>query len=950
MNLPCRSLLSIFILCAAATLGPAQQTSTRTPVLSPPLVFSSSQVKYGLYQNYLHRYLDRPLLMDRSTRGREVLTEASFHKIMGHAKMYGLDGLSILIGTPGMVDRYERALKAADSSGRDDFVIMPRLGTSRDITYLDRTLKAALASSHSLRVNGKLLCGGYSTGLPPADVAVMLKDLRAIHGDSFLFCPDLGRAWGSAMEERRTTGKIDPATIDGVRATLRSYLDVCDGMFLSPSMLRAPDRTLDIAFYRGTVLPVITGVMSEAPHRGKFLGLAADTGYFNFMTGSTLDESGTKTLRQSFEAAMSAPADFIDMPEWDELNEHTCIQPTITNSFSTQRIIKYYTSVLRKQAPQPNAGDDVTIPNLVVSYRKALTLGEPLQIELLNVPDGTQQKPYRVQVTLLNAAGEVVKALPAVELAPDKLMDATPAIPSETLPGTLILRPRVTVTTAEGREVRFDDGLMHVTLRPTDNFDYKWVRQPLRDIIRPTTARFEVKPYGDGTACRVSGALACGEPLAFLEVVENGDEVHGVDVTNEYPDREQFMLLDITMRAMRDHRPFTARIELENTQPKFHTQTDGRYYFNRGNALDINNFSLSVWPRGGMVSFPRADADKAVLVITSNLFNHRVPVAKVLRLGRHSETLDDGITVTLEDFRREPDITPHIGKSSADFHFTMRPRRPNSLVWMRGLTQSGKIYRSAPVLLGALPQGQPTPLDIFSDTNDRPCQVSVDSATIPDLKYEFNPENGSLLYTAAGQSFWGQLGGRGIDATGVGGGEAGGMGDPYRSGGAYPKNAKQSAPRYVTEDGRQVLQFDGVGNYVVFPREMTPRRGSWTLEFELKPTSAKKQVLFSHHGHYTGSVTVYLENGVISSEYSDRYLTTTQQRPGLKLPLNEWSTVRISYNLSAMTYTVNGQTSKPLPAPGPGLYLGASVFGGLGDGMEYFEGGLRSLRMVHRAL
>ncbi|MGE5530809.1 MAG: hypothetical protein ACM3VW_01660, partial [Bacteroidota bacterium] len=782
MNVACRSSLTVLIICAAATIGLAQQTGTRGPVLSPPLVFSSSQVKYGLYQNYLHRYLDRPLLMDRSTRGKEVLTDASFHKIMGHAKMYGLDGLSILIGSPGMVDRYERALKAADSSGRDDFVIMPRIGTSRDITYLDRTLKSALASPHSLKVNGKLLCGGYSTGLPPADIAVMLKDLRAIHGDSFLFCPDLGRSWGNAMEERRTTGQIKPATMEGVRADLRSYLDVCDGMFLSPGMFRSPDRTLDIAFYRGTVLPTIVGVMSEAPYRNKFLGLAAVTGYFNFMTGSTLEENGTKTLRQSFEAAMGAPADFIDMPEWDELNEHTCIEPTITNSFSTQRIIKYYTSVLHKQAPQPNAGDDVTIPNLVVSYRKALTLGEPLQIELLNVPDGTQQKPYRVQVSLLGLDGRVVKALPAVELAPDKLADVTPVIPSEAMAGTLVLRPCVTVTTPDGREMRFDDGLMHVTLRPTDNFDYKWVRQPLRDIIRPTSARFAVKPVGDGSTYRVSGALSCREPLAFLEVVENGDEVYGVDVSNEYPGREQSMLLDVTMRAMRDHRPFTAHVALENTQPTFHVPTDGRYYFNRGNALDINNFSLSVWPRGGMVSFPRADADKAVLVITSNVFNYRVPVAKVLRLGRYSETLEDGITVTLEDFRREPDITPHIGKPSADFDFTMRPRRPNSLVWMRGITESGHIYRSAPVLLAGSPKGQPVDLDIFSDTSDRPCQVTVDSATVPDLKYEFNPEDGSILYTGAGQSFWGELGGREIDATGVGGGEAGGMGDPYRSG------------------------------------------------------------------------------------------------------------------------------------------------------------------------
>lgn len=944
-----RRLMLVGVSLVAASVVLAQAPLARQRVLNPPLVFSSSQVKYGLYQNYLHRYLDRPLLMDRATRGKDVLTEASFHKIMGHAKLYGLDGLSILIGTPGMVDRYEKALKAADSSGRDDFFIMPRLGTSKDLTYLDRTLKAALASPHTLRVKGKVLCGGYSTGLAPADVATMLKGLRDIHGDSFLFCPDLGRAWGEAMEEQRTAGKVSAETTERARAVLRSYLDVCDGMFLSPGMFRARNRTLDIEFYRGYVLPTITSVMAEAPYQGKYLGLAAVTGYFNFMSGSTLDEDGTRTLRRSFEAAMEAPADFIDMPEWDELNEHTCIEPTITNSFSTQRIIKYYASVLRGQKPAPNAGDDVNVPNLVVSYRKALTLGEPLKIELLNVPDGTQQKPYKVQVSLLDITGKTVKALPAVQLAPDKLVDATPLVPSETLAGSLLLRPHVTVTTADGREMRFEDGLMHITLRPTDNFDYKWVRQSLRDIILPTAAEFDVNPASDGTA-RISGKLACKEPLAFLEVLENGDEVHGVDVSNEYPaDQDKTLLLQVIIRAMRDYRPFSAKITVEGAEPKFYAETDGRYLFNRGNALEINRSSLGVWPRGGMLSIPRADLDKATVVIESDVFRYRVPVAKVLRHGVYSETLDGGITVTMEDYHRLPDITPHIAQPSAAFDFTMRPRRQNSVVWMRGITESGKIYRSAPVLLNPSPKGEPVQLDVFSDTEDRATKATIDGGAIPDLRYEFDPENGSILYTASGRSFWGHLGGYEINATGVGGGEAGGMGDPYRSGEAYPKQARNTAPRYVDEGGRQCLQFDGIGNYIVFPREMTPRRGSWTLEFEVKPTSAKKQVLFSHHGHYTGSVTIYLEDGEISSEYSDRYLNTTQQRPGLKLPLGEWSTVRISYNLSTMTYTVNGVSSKALPAPGPGLYLGTSVFGGLGNGTEYFEGSLRALRMVHRA-
>ncbi|NUP99277.1 MAG: hypothetical protein HUU35_05415, partial [Armatimonadetes bacterium] len=911
-------------------------------------VFASSQVKYGLYQNYLHRYLDRPLLMDRATRGPGVLTEASFHKIIGHTRLYGLDGLSILIGTAGMVDRYERALAAADSSGQASFVVMPRLGVSRDITWLDRTLKAALASPHTFRVGGKVLCGGYSSDrLPPAEIAAMLKDLRAIHGDTFLFCGEFDRPFGLAFEEHRRQGQVSAATTEQVRATLRSYLEVADGLFLFPSMYRTPERRFDADFYRNYTIPVVRGILAEEPYREKYLGAGAVTGYFNFMTGSTLSEDGTKTLRRSFEAAVSASPDFIDLPEWDELNEHTCLEPTITNSFSTQRIIKYYQHVQSAEPPQPNPGDDLTIPNLVVSYRKALTLGEKLEIELLNVPDG-QGQPYRVQVALLDPAGQTVCELPAEDLAADVLADVTWSVATETLAGHLLLRPRVSVTTAAGPRRTFDEGLMHVTLRPTANYDYKWVRQPLRDVCRPSQAVFEAQSEGNG-AYRLSGRYAGDEPLAFLEVLENGDEVYGVDVSNEYPDRRDTLLLDVTMRAMREHRPFQGKLSIEGATATIHTPTDGRYYFNRGNALEIN-FWLNVWPRGGLLSLPRTAAEGATLVLDFNLFKHRIPVAKVLPHGVYSETLPDGITITLEDYRRLPDVTPHVGRPEASFDFRLTPRQADSVLWMRAITQSGRLYRSAPLRLAPSVSGRAVSLDVFSETAGRPTKVQVEEASIPSLEYRLEPANGSLFITASGRTFWGHLGGREIDATGVGGGEAGGMGDPFRSGEAYPKEARHTAPRYVVENGRPCLEFDGLGNYVVFPREVTPRRGAWTLDLEILPTSPKKQVLFCHHGHYRGSVCIYLENGEIHSDYTDHMLTTTVQRPGLKLPLGEWSQVRVSYNLATITYTVNGRQSEPLPAPGPGLYLGSSVFGGLGSGGEYFQGRLRALRMVHRAL
>jgi len=118
---------------------------------------------------------------------------------------------------------------------------------------------------------------------------------------------------------------------------------------------------------------------------------------------------------------------------------------------------------------------------------------------------------------------------------------------------------------------------------------------------------------------------------------------------------------------------------------------------------------------------------------------------------------------------------------------------------------------------------------------------------------------------------------------------------------------------------------------------------------QIKPTTLKKQILWRHHGHYIGSVTVYLENGKLWSTYTDDQTVSTVQRSGLALPMGEWSDVTVSYDLETIVFRVNDQTSEPQPAPGPGLYIGTSVFGGHGAGEQYFEGYLRALRVLHRA-
>ena len=111
-------------------------------------------------------------------------------------------------------------------------------------------------------------------------------------------------------------------------------------------------------FYRNILLPVLASVCNEPKYQGKYLGVSAAQGYFyrKNATGSQSEE-GTLTLRRSLEAALAVEPDFILMPEWNEANENTHIQPTLYNSRAMGRIINHFrgkTETLDTDPVQPD--------------------------------------------------------------------------------------------------------------------------------------------------------------------------------------------------------------------------------------------------------------------------------------------------------------------------------------------------------------------------------------------------------------------------------------------------------------------------------------------------------------------------------------------------------------------------------------------------------------------
>lgn len=303
----------------------------------------------------------------------------------------------------------------------------------------------------------------------------------------------------------------------------------------------------------------------------------------------------------------------------------------------------------------------------------------------------------------------------------------------------------------------------------------------------------------------------------------------------------------------------------------------------------------------------------------------------------------------------------HLNRREAHFTATVKPDISTSVFHMQVVTKPGKLYRSRPVLVDASEDTELVELPVYSDSLGKDVAVEVARRRIPEINYDLVDDRGTVLFTSAGRTFWGHLGGY-TDAVTHRGGTDGLDGLPFVRRFNYPDNAKTFTPQWVTEGGSPCLRFDGRGTFISFPQGTLPRRGCFTLSFEIKPTGDinKPQVLFAHHGSYIGSLTVQLAEGKLAGSFVNEQGKRSQFEPELRMQKDEWHRVRVSYNLREIRFQLDDQKSELFECHGPGLYDTPSVFGGMGkaegtDGasganLGWFEGDLRALSVQHQVV
>ena len=482
-----------------AAIVPGLNAAERTSVTKRTLVLSRSQMKYGLDDNYLRRWVDRPLLIDPALRVKErksAMTLPSYRRILKTVASYGLDGLAFFPETSGRMGAFEYT----DELAVPGISLLPEFIATESLDRKREVLQAAFACRSCVRIDGKILISSYrADSLEAKQWKRLLDALREEFGDVLLFLPAIsrpcGEGWNAWIDRFDSKQGISGSDRERLRQYLRTYAVATDGLYLASVASIKKNRRLHHRFYREFLAPVFRDVLAEPDMSGKILGLSACVAHINCTRlGYTLSDDGTRTLRNSFEAALSVRPDVIIIPEWDEQNENTSLRPTVDNSFSSRRIVRHYMQRIKGEIPTPIPGDDTSQPNIILSYRKILTLGEEMRFEMLNVPDTDSHQEYSLQLMLRSLEGEVVYRFPQRTFSRGELYDFTEVVPSEALASHSVLVPALEVH-CRGEKRLVDRGWRPIQLRSTWNWDYKWGQT--------AAARLGPDP-GDRTRCGAS--------------------------------------------------------------------------------------------------------------------------------------------------------------------------------------------------------------------------------------------------------------------------------------------------------------------------------------------------------------------------------------------------------------------------------------------------------------
>ena len=915
-------------------------------------IFSRAQFKYTLNaDDHLNRYVDRPLFLTPAHDDPET----HFRHAVELSEQYGLDGLAFFPANGASRASYDFAQKLKDHP----FRLLTEIYPSKDQTA---HIAQAIQLPNSMRIDGKVLISSYNARSAKREGwQKIVADLQGKFPAQTLIIPDMNNFGGiglSAWITKFNEGSITKTDIENAKEDVRAWLRTSDGIYYSSGeILRQNDRTFHKEFYEKFIIRLYKSVLAEEEFQGKYLGLVGKLGHENHTRmGYTLSSNGTRTLRNSMDAALAAQPDYINLPEWDELNESTCLMPTVFDGRTTMRIMRFYTAKSKNTPLTPIAGDDISIPNLILSYRKLLVAGELIQLELVNVPDSDASTAYTASVRLKDLQGNTVYESEKFAFTRDTLQEHRVILPSESLLAHQLLLPELEVIEGE-KTSRFSEGLQALHLRATWNWDYKWVKHSIRELLNVKEATFSLTPVPGEDTLQAVASIEAEEPLAVFELLENDNPIylHAKENGDQWRENDQHVVLSFTWKSEQGWgKPLLLKgsIALKGATGQWMRMSHPGENGVDESAIQGQTFVLdgqrsNIWQRRVLLSIPREQVKDAVLTVQlGEQKPEELHVQDLLEKDAYGVAGEKSLNLVISRFLRQLHYPQPLDTDKASFSVRVWPESPSAVYHVRAIGKSGKIYRSEPISLLS-PSEDTKQIAFFSDSTGKQGIAEVASARVPDIQYEFSPKHGDLLTTKAGRVFWGVLGSFTTLITERG--ASPGDGSTFLEAGFdYPESAPKWTP--LTEGG-YALQFNGNGSFITFPQGTIPRRGGYRIEMEISCNeSTGKLPLIANYSSRFGTLAVFLEEGELKADYLPdlqnlRLIPINNIASGIKVPANEWTKVTIIYDQQTLTLEAGGKTFTH-PVRGPGAHDVVSAFGYYQK--NWFKGKIKSLRITHK--
>ena len=916
-------------------------------------LFVRAQLKYGINRDdFIHHWYDRPLLQDSSlgqrqdteTETRAWLNPGAWAKTVEMGRLGKQTGFAVFTFTANR----EEVIPLSVKPGMESTILVELArGCSMD-TCLSRAGQA-LEMPNSYRLGGKVVITSYpSVGekdLP--HYAELKRRLVEKFGDRFLVMP----YFNLFADESRTRTPVTAEKLRRVRERLERALRVLDGLCYNGRESYF-NRRYDPWLFDNVITPVVHGVFAEDEFRNKYLGCWATPGHENsYRWNYGLDSTGTRMLRDTLSSIVKLAPDFVIGCEWDEENENTCFRPMVAHGFTHQRLMRHFADTVNGRALDVFPGDDTSVPNLVLSYRKEIMAGEPLEVEVLNIPDGTfAGGRFKVSFAWKTPDGRIARAFPPQTLSADRLeavwfnADASALIENPALVASL------SVTTPDGRERTYADGFWPVGVRPSRCIEYKWAKQPLRELPGGVSGGISLGGTDEEGAFEVKGRISGPRRFRSIAVLDETDTVYmydGQPVRDADVVRVRLAFQGYAFNGK--NRDLKGRIALSgapNAKLSI-SRTRGNIGI-KGTDFVFTGGMLNNWPHYLFVDIPKAEAATARFTADiAGFFNGVVAVKDLLEREVIGIPGPNGGNLVFTRYRSQRCIPVPQNVSSAEFSFRLKPGLPRSVLRMEAVDEDYHVWRSRPFVCGG-DTGVKVPFHVYERDADRVSSVAVDSSRVLKAEYAFEPSRGSVVACAGGRNLWGILGGCVPLVTGFGQGESG-----YGNTAAIGLSKKiggweKSSPDYVREpDGEWALRFSGC-SYASLPQQIWPVEAGFAMEMRVNPDDVqRRQGLLTTGSTSSGA---YIDKGRVHARFflRNRFMRESGRAaavdvPGPEIAAGRWQTVRVVCDQRTAWVEVDGVKGEAVPVSGDLFYPLYTAIGAGASPKEFFSGRIKGV-------